>query len=405
MAAVNLPREQWRVDAQARDLGQARELGTYRRSCRAARGSRRTGWGIFLIGLGLLPGLAFAGAAQAAARVAVLSAVGVLVALGAALIKTAPREKADWIFLYEDGIAQVIEGEAAPRVIPWNLLGHVLKAYSAGSEDTEPCLSAVHVAGTDGTVITAGSGYGGAVGQLERDVDEVSVAMRLPAAIERYDNGVPVSFGGLSVSQDEIMWAGGSERTAWRDIRSVRVRPYQIELNASKWKTGQVIGLADVPDSCVAVQLIQEASARWGVRQKGPPAAVAAPAADRVTVAGTAALSRAEVSEVLGWPVEAVTGPGPGGQAARFRGGGADLSLAIRKRHAADRAVTRLFGRAVPGIGEQAWLLSGDRTLVVLAGPATVRLDLHGLPRSARADVLIPLARLATARLAAPPGR
>ena len=229
--------------------------------------------------------------------------------------------------------------------------------------------------------------------------------MRLPAAIERYDNGAPVSFGRLSVSQDEIAWAGGSERTAWRDIRSVRVRPYQIELNASGWRTGQVIGLADVPDSCVAVQLIQEASARRGVRQKGPPAAVAASAADRVTVAGTAELSQAEVSEVLGWPVETVTGPGPGGQAARFRGGGADLSLAIRKRHAADRATSRLLGRAVPGIGEQAWLLSGDRTLVVLAGPATVRLDLHGLPRSARADVLIPLARLATARLVAPPGQ
>jgi hypothetical protein len=76
--------------------------------------------------------------------------------------------------LYERGTAQVIEGEAAPRVIPWDLLGHVLKEYSAGSEDTEPRLSAVHVAGTDGTVITAGSGYGGAVGQLEREVDEAA---------------------------------------------------------------------------------------------------------------------------------------------------------------------------------------------------------------------------------------
>jgi hypothetical protein len=403
VAAVNLPREQRQVDAQARDLGQARELGTYRRSCRAARGSMRRGWGIFLIGLGLLPGLAFAGAAQGMARVAVLGAAGVLAALGAALIKTAPREKADWIFLYEGGIAQVIEGEAVPRVIPWDLLGHVLKEYSAGSEDTEPRLSAVHVAGTDGTVITAGSGYGGAVGQLERDVDEVTVAMRLPAAIERYGTGAPVPFGGLSVSQDEITWDGGAGRAAWSDIRSVRVRPDQIELNASGWTTGQVIGLADVPDSCVAVQLIQEAAARLGVRQKGTPAAVAPPAAERVT--GTAVLSPAEVSEVLGWPAETVTGPGTGGQAARFRGGGADLRLTIRKRHAADRAVTRLFGRAVPGIGEQAWLLSGDRTLVVLAGPATVRLDLHGLPRAARADVLIPLARLAAARLVVPPGQ
>ena len=405
LAAVNLPREQWQVDAWARDLGQARELGGYRRSCRAARGSMRTGWGIFLIGLGLLPGLAFAGAAHATARAAVLGVAGALVALGAAAIKTAPREKADWIFLYDGGIAQVIEGDAASRVVPWSLLGHVLKEYSAGSEDTDPSLAAVHVAGVDGTVITAGKTYGAAVGQLERDVDEVTAAMRLPAAIERYDSGAPVLFGGLSVSQDEIAWAGGAERAAWRDIRSVRVRPYQIELNASRWKTGQVIGLEGVPDSCVAAQLIQEAAARRGVRQKGTPAAVAASAADRVTVAGTAVLSQAEVSEVLGWPAEAVTGPGTGGQAARFRGGGADLSLAIRKRHAADRAVARLFGRAVPGIGEQAWLLSRDRTLVVLAGPATAKLDLHGLPRSARADVLIPLARLAAARLTVPPGQ
>src|ERR1022692_3559500 len=209
--------------------------------------------------------------------------------------------------------------------------------------------------------------------------------MRLPSAIERYDSGAPVSFGGLSVSQDEIAWAGGAERAAWRGIRSVRMRPYQIELNASGWKTGQVIGLAGVPDSCVAVLLIQEAAARLGVRQKGTPAAVAPPAAEHVTAAGTAGLSQADVSEVLGWPVETVAGPGTGGRVTRFRGGGADLSLTIRKRHAADWAVARLFGRAVPGIGEEARLLSRDRTLVVPAGPATVRLDLHGLPRSARA--------------------
>ena len=136
MAAVELPREHWQVDAQARDLGQARGLGTYRRSSGRPVAPGGQGWGIFLVGLGLLPGLAFAGAAQAAARLAVLGAVGVLVALGAVLIKTAPRAKADWIFLYEGGIAQMIEGVAAPRVIPWDLLGHVLKEYSAGSEDT-----------------------------------------------------------------------------------------------------------------------------------------------------------------------------------------------------------------------------------------------------------------------------
>ena len=226
-----------KINAWARDFGQARELGTYRNSCRAAHGSMRTGWGIFLIGLGLLPGLAFVSAAPAQLRAAVAGVVGALIVLGVALIKTAPREKVDWIFQYAGGIAQVIEGEAVPRVVPWGLLGHVLKEYSDGSGDTDPSLLAVHVFGVDGTVITAGAKYGG--GRLERDVDGVVVAMRLPAAIERYQSGAPVLFGDLSVSQDEIAWADGAKRAAWRDIRSVRVQPYQIDLNASAWKTGQ----------------------------------------------------------------------------------------------------------------------------------------------------------------------
>jgi hypothetical protein len=400
VAAVNLPQEQWQVDAWARDLGQAHELGTYRRSCRAAHGSMRKGWGIFLIGLGLLPGLAVAAAAPAQLRPAVFGVVGALIAVGAVLVKTAAREKADWIFLYAGGIAQVITGQDTPRVVPWGLLGHVLKEYSGGSEDTDPSLSAVHVVGVDGTVITAGSKYG--VGQLERDIDAVVVAMRLPAAVEQYQSGAPVLFGDLSVSQDGIAWAAGAKRAAWRDIRSVRVQPHQIELKASAWKTSQLIGLAGVPDSCIAVLLIQEAAGRLGVRHKGSPAVVLSPAGERVITAGPAALSETDVSEVLGWPVEKVAGPGIGPLVARFRGGGVDLYLTRRTRHVGDRAVARLFGRALPGIGEEAWLLGGDRTLVVRAGPATVKLDLHGLPRSARAAVLIPLARIVAARLAAP---
>ena len=308
VAVMNLPRERLEINAWARDFGQARELGTYRNSCRAAHGSMRTGWGIFLIGLGFLPGLAFVSAAPAQLRAAVAGVAGALIVLGVALIKTAPREKVDWIFQYAGGIAQVIEGEAVPRVVPWGLLGHVLKEYSDGSADTDPSLLAVHVFGVDGTVITAGAKYGG--GRLERDVDGVVVAMRLPAAIERYQSGAPVLFGDLSVSQDEIAWADGAKRAAWRDIRSVRVQPYQIDLNASAWKTGQKICLDGVPDSCVAVLLIQEAAARAGIRQKGSPAAV--PPSD----ADAAVLSAADVSEVLGAPVE-VTGVGAGDSRSR----------------------------------------------------------------------------------------
>jgi len=123
-----------------------------------------------------------------------------------------------------------------------------------------------------------------------------------------------------------------------------------------------------------------------------------------VTLAGTALLSQTEVSEVFGWPMEAVPAPAAGGLAARFQDGGAALSLALRNRSALDRPITRCLGRAVPGIGDGAWLLNGDRTLVVLADPVTVKLDLAGLPPSARAAVLIPLARIVAAWLAARPG-
>jgi hypothetical protein len=399
VAAMDLPRERSKIDAWARDFGQARGLGAYRNSCRAARGPERTGWGIFLIGLGLLPGLASATAAPAQLRPAAAVVVVAMVGLGIALIKTAPREKVDWIFQYDGGIVQVIDGETMPRVIPWSLLSHVLEEYSYDPDDTYPSLLTVRVLGVDGTVITADRKYG--VDQLGRYVDGVVVAMRLPAAIEQYQTGVPVLFGDLSVSQDEIVWAGGAKRAAWRDIRSVQVQPHQVDLNASLWKPGQSIRLKGVPDSCVAVLLIQEAAARAGIRQKGSPVAAPPPAADR------AGLSAADVSQVLGLPVE-VTRAGAGRLGvAVFKGGGTTLSVGLMDRGAfstINGAAGRRFGRALPGVGDEAWLLDNDRTLIVRAGPTTVKLTLTGLPPPARAAALIPLARLAVARLAAPPG-
>jgi hypothetical protein len=400
VAAMDLPRERSEIDAWARDFGRARELGAYRSSCRAVHGSDRPGWGLLLIALGLVLGVASPSAGLGQRDLAVAGVVAVaMIALGAALIKTAPREKVDWIFQYAGGIVQVIDGEAVPRVVSWGLLSHVLKEYSDDPDDTRPSLLAVQVFGADGTVITAGSEYG--PGQLERQVDGVVVAMRLPAAIEQYQSGVPVLFGDLSVSQDEIAWAGGAKRAAWRDIRTIRVQPYQIDLNASAWKTGHKIWLNGVPDSWVAVLLIQEAAARAGIQQKGSPAAVPPPDGD------LAVLSATDVSEVLGRPV-AVTGVGAGGLGvAVFKGGGITLSVGLMHRgvfNAINGAAGRRFGRALPGIGEEAWLLNNDRTLIVRAGLATVKLTLTGLPPAARAAALIPLARIVAARLAAPPG-
>jgi hypothetical protein len=72
--------------------------------------------------------------------------------------------------------------------------------------------------------------------------------------------------------------------------------------------------------------------------------------------------------------------------------------------NALNNAAGRRFGRGLPGIGDEAWLLNNDRTLIVRAGLVTVKLTLTGLPPAARAAALIPLARLVAARLAGPPG-
>jgi hypothetical protein len=80
------------------------------------------------------------------------------------------------------------------------------------------------------------------------------------------------------------------------------------------------------------------------------------------------------------------------------------LSLTLRNEgtySAIDRAAARRLGRALPGIGDEAWLIKGDHTIILRVGRSTVKLSLTDLPPSARADLLIPLAHIVAARLAA----
>ncbi len=92
VAAMDLPRERSEIDAWARDFGQARELGAYRSSCRAAHGSNRPGCGMLLIWLGLVLGIAIPSAALGQKWPAAAGVTVAMIALGVVLIKTAPRE-------------------------------------------------------------------------------------------------------------------------------------------------------------------------------------------------------------------------------------------------------------------------------------------------------------------------
>ena len=112
-------------------------------------------------------------------------------------------------------------------------------------------------------------------------------------------------------------------------------------------------------------------------------------------------LSEAEVSAALGQPVRVYRTGMPGWQGFIYRGASRTLSLTVtgsRLGEIGQRSGSR-GGRAVPGIGEEAWQLNRGRTVVFRLGPAYGKVTLSG-PGEPR--LVAHLAATAATRLAAP---
>ncbi len=255
----------------ARAIGQAQQLGEYRRSFRYARRIHRRDWGLSMMLFGLVPGVAIAAAGQqaGAAEPIMLGVFGGIAVLGGVLLTTAPREKVHWVHQYAGGLAQVTDGDRTVTVLHWGRLDHVLREYQAGSSDG-PGLTQIRVATTDGGEFTIGSGHTG-IYQIGAEISDVLVAKRLPAALTLAGTGAPVHFGGLSISQVGIAWDTGTRWAGWQDIRWIRLTPYEVEIATAAGRGRQRIWLNDVPDAAVALLLIQRLAASRGVRQKGTP--------------------------------------------------------------------------------------------------------------------------------------
>jgi hypothetical protein len=349
---------------------------------------------------------------SAVARVILAAAVPVLLATGVGIIKTAPRPRTSRVLAYTGGLVQDDDGAAGPQAIPWALLDGVTHSYEK-DDDGDPVLDGIRAVGLDGTVISINGGVGvSGLGRLSDYLDAVIVAMRLDAAIDQCAAGLPAQFGPLTVSGTGIAWDGGTGWAAWPDIRAVRLSRAAIELDTgTRWR-GQAIGLADVPDSLVAILLVQELAGRLGIRQKNPPVDRPAPPPDddRVLAVRTGVLSELDVSEILGRPAELVTAVGGGGRFAirLFSGAGVTLSVVVLGPGAISgisQATGRRIGREVAGVGDRAWLVNQERTLIAVAGPATVKLTVSGLPPGAAPAALIPLAAAVIGRLGDAPGR
>jgi hypothetical protein len=111
-------------------------------------------------------------------------------------------------------------------------------------------------------------------------------------------------------------------------------------------------------------------------------------------------LTAADVAGLVGTAPRVTPVPVPSGTGVIYKGAGSTLSLTVTSGRTGrlGRRLARQAGDPVPGLGDQAWIMSSGRTLLTQAGPVTVKLTLQG---GRRPEALIELARTVTGRLAA----
>jgi hypothetical protein len=201
--------------------------------------------------------------------------------------------------------------------------------------------------------------------------------------------------------------AAGSQGTRrWAAARSLPSRTEFDGQVVARWVLNdtdpdKISGGEDTPQPCLA---IDDGSRTWSFgagwqefRRIPPPSqdhspvpadpvigeASPEPAAgitETVVLPAGLPLSEAEVSAALGQPVRVYRTGMPGWQSVIYRGASRTLSVTVtgsRLGEIGQRSGSR-SGRAVPGIGEEAWQLNRGRTVVFRLGPAYGKVTLSG---------------------------
>jgi hypothetical protein len=148
-------------------------------------------------------------------------------------------------------------------------------------------------------------------------------------------------------------------------------------------------------------------------RPRAQPTAAAGPprtgrAAEEPGPPGTEQLlAAADVTGLLGPEVRTTPLPSAGGRSVVHRGRAASLTVMIVSGHVAglNLEAARKRGAPLPGVGDEAWLVNRDRTVVVRVGPRAAKLMLSGGTGPQDAHLLAALAATVAARLAAQASR
>jgi hypothetical protein len=401
--------EQAAMRARAAEIGQQYELGEPVTQLLREHTPLRQHWGCMtmffsvLLPLFLLP-LLFAVHVPPAAIIPIMAAG---FAIGVAVYASQGPPRPDWVLSYTGGLAHLVGGEQAPRVIPWGMVDTAVHRFVVPTyRDNDPYLSELRVTSLDGTEITVGDEYPQAGReQIGDQVDMMLARTRLEAAVDQVLSGLPAQFGTVVVSPGGIRWQDGRGRDrelAWRDLSSVGVERWGIRLNRPGWKSVQDVRMTGVPDSYVALLLVQDLAGRVPFRLDGDRLALPGPAPDEAELAPRPLLlTEQDVSEILGRPVRALGGPAR----LSFRGQGVTITLMVMGTGRIGQLnlnAGRKRGRPVGGLGREAWLVSSDRSLVVGLPAATFKVIANGLPEASRGAALVPLARIVADRIAQP---
>ena len=216
----------------------------------------------------------------------------------------------------------------------------------------------------------------------------------------------------LAIDDGIRTWSFGAD---WQEFRRVSIG--DLVRVQTKPRTSELLALTRVPTagSQPAPSPVPHAPG-WAIRRIPPPSqdrspvpagpvigeASPEPAAgitETVVLPAGLPLSEAEVSAALGQPVRVYRTGMPGWQGFIYRGASRTLSVTVTGSQLGEigqRSGSR-SGRAVPGIGEEAWQLNRGRTVVFRLGPAYGKVTLSG-PSEPR--LVAHLAATAATRLA-----
>jgi hypothetical protein len=193
-----------------------------------------------------------------------------------------PRASGRRMYLYQDGLIQVIPGEPAARVIRWNDVAEITLTFHG---DRVSGLTVRDGAGTEITAAAGGSYPWTRLGGIAAQAEWALAPRFVPPLLQAYDSGAPIRVGTCTINLAGITAPGGFpvqalRFTSWSEIESIRLTRAQdgkvtepvseIEFFLAS-RSSFSPDFSGVPNALFVAHLLQHAAGRHGIRVSTHP--------------------------------------------------------------------------------------------------------------------------------------